>query len=249
MTNHKLTADGLVIHGDAFDITTSVTIDEYAGTLKFPLIIADVEYGGIIEGEPWEDVADYDRWFEHCVSRAAEFATIICWGGVGKPGDRPFLEWVSRVEKQNPQWSGQFATWCKKRGYGKPDSYLFNREEVFILSRGPRGKTNQPTFNKPYLEEKRGYSGFLADYPTKDERKRRTLIWNDFSDMLQHKLHRCQKPQDMYEMLITTHSNPGDIVYDPCAGSGTTARACKATGRKFVIVEGVRDYLEKAGLI
>ena len=42
---------------------------------------------------------------------------------------------------------------------------------------------------------------------------------------------------------ITTWTNPGDVVLDPMAGSGTTLRAAKNLGRKAVGVEIHEDYL------
>ena len=249
MTEWRSTKDGLVVCGDAFSTSVNTLVDKYCP--KFQLIIADPPYGNINKNPHWDDVANYDKWFEHCVSRAARYATICMWGGVGKPGDRPFLEWVSRVEKKYPEWEGQFVTWAKKRAYGVPDDYLFCREEVFILYRGPRGKTGQPAFNIPLLEKLRGYEGYNKDYPAKSEFLRRTNVWNDISELFRGKIHPTQKPDKLYEILIATHSTPsgGFDVYDPCAGSGTTARACKNLGRKYVIVEQHRGYLEEAELL
>ncbi len=41
---------------------------------------------------------------------------------------------------------------------------------------------------------------------------------------------------------VTVWSNPGDIVCDPFAGSGTVGRACIDTGRHFVGAERVEKY-------
>jgi hypothetical protein len=50
-------------------------------------------------------------------------------------------------------------------------------------------------------------------------------------------------------IICDSPSLPGDVVYDPCAGSRTTARACVALGRRNVIVEDERSYLERAALL
>lgn len=49
--------------------------------------------------------------------------------------------------------------------------------------------------------------------------------------------HPTQKNLQMTKEFILRHSNEGDIVFDPFMGSGTTALACKETGRNFVGVE------------
>jgi len=50
-------------------------------------------------------------------------------------------------------------------------------------------------------------------------------------------LHPTQKPVALYAYLIRTYTNPGDIVLDPCAGSGTTGVAAIKEGRGFVGIE------------
>ena len=46
--------------------------------------------------------------------------------------------------------------------------------------------------------------------------------------------HLTEKPLRLFAELITLLSNEGDLVLDPCAGSGTTAEACVQTGRKYL---------------
>lgn len=45
------------------------------------------------------------------------------------------------------------------------------------------------------------------------------------------KIHPTQKPIKLLERLITVYTDPGDVVIDPVAGSGSTLRAAKNTGR------------------
>ncbi len=54
--------------------------------------------------------------------------------------------------------------------------------------------------------------------------------------------HPTQKPVVLYEYLIKTYSNPGDLVLDNCAGCGTTAIACINTGRNFLLMEKEDKY-------
>jgi DNA modification methylase len=54
--------------------------------------------------------------------------------------------------------------------------------------------------------------------------------------------HPTQKPVALYEYLILTYTNPGDVVLDPCMGSGTTGAACIKTGRDFIGIELREDY-------
>ena len=45
--------------------------------------------------------------------------------------------------------------------------------------------------------------------------------------------HPQQKPVDLFRYLVRTYSEPGDLVADPYAGSGTTGHACIAQGRRY----------------
>jgi site-specific DNA-methyltransferase (adenine-specific) len=50
----------------------------------------------------------------------------------------------------------------------------------------------------------------------------------------QDTVHPTQKPVDLMRWLVASYTNPGDIVFDPFAGSGSTGVACAALGREFV---------------
>jgi site-specific DNA-methyltransferase (adenine-specific) len=59
-------------------------------------------------------------------------------------------------------------------------------------------------------------------------------------------LHPTQKPVELFEYLIRTYTNEGDLVLDNCIGSGTTAVACLNTGRRFVGIERDEGYYSKS---
>ena len=58
--------------------------------------------------------------------------------------------------------------------------------------------------------------------------------------------HPTQKPVALFEYLIKTYTNEGDLVLDNCAGSGTTGVACKNLGRDFILIEKIKKYVEIA---
>ena len=57
-----------------------------------------------------------------------------------------------------------------------------------------------------------------------------------------HSIHPSQKPEELFEYLIKTYSNEGDLILDNCAGSGTTGVACLNTNRRFILIEKNEDY-------
>ncbi len=58
--------------------------------------------------------------------------------------------------------------------------------------------------------------------------------------------HVAQKPLALYERIISASSDPGDLVLDPMAGTGTAAVAAKRLGRRSVCVEIDERYCEIA---
>lgn len=61
-----------------------------------------------------------------------------------------------------------------------------------------------------------------------------------------NRIHPTQKNLEVLESIIKVHSNPGDLIFDPFSGSGTTALACKNAGRRNISVEIDKTYYEKS---
>jgi len=60
------------------------------------------------------------------------------------------------------------------------------------------------------------------------------------------KLHSTQKPEALLERIISVSSEPGDIVLDPVAGTGTTGYVARKLGRHFIMVEKAAKYVDAA---
>lgn len=58
--------------------------------------------------------------------------------------------------------------------------------------------------------------------------------------------HPTRKPQALCEYLIKQYSQPGELVLDPFCGSGTTAAAALATGRRYWTCELEDKYFDLA---
>ncbi|ECU5463502.1 site-specific DNA-methyltransferase [Salmonella enterica] len=55
--------------------------------------------------------------------------------------------------------------------------------------------------------------------------------------------HPAQKPIAVYTPLIEMVTKPGDIVFDPMCGSGTTGAVCMTLGRKAVLSDINPEYI------
>ena len=60
------------------------------------------------------------------------------------------------------------------------------------------------------------------------------------------KIHPAQKPIKVLKQLIEIFTDPGDVVIDPCAGSGSTLRAAHELGRSAFGFEIDRNFYNRA---
>ena len=138
----------------------------------------------------------------------------------------PTRPWVSREE---------YIKKCKQKVHEDEDG----RE--YVLSDGGGGKRV-----RRYIEEAMSYGVPIDDVWTIDK------LNNSDSE---NTGYPTQKPLPLYERIIKTSSNPGDIVLDPFCGCATTPIAAERLGRQWVgidIWEGahkqVIERLEQEGL-
>lgn len=103
-------------------------------------------------------------------------------------------------------------------------------------------------FYRSYLPKFR--NGLKVDEDGKNIRGTGHMIFNWFTwerdgkDI--PKIHPAQKPVKLLKQLIEICTDPGDVVIDPCFGSGSTARAAKELGRNFYGFEINKEFYRRA---
>ena len=97
------------------------------------------------------------------------------------------------------------------------------------------GKEYKDIGNQTYGAYKAVDGSYTEFYP-------RSIV--KFSNADQRKVHPTQKPVALFEYLIRTYTNEGDLVLDNCAGSGTTGVACQNLKRNFILIEKEEKYIK-----
>jgi len=114
--------------------------------------------------------------------------------------------------------------------FGKGKTRYYPIKETRIGSRqGKKTKSYDSGRKNSVYGTSRGIGKFEVDelrYPRSIQRFKR-----------ERGLHPTQKPVALFEYLIKTYTNEGEIVLDNCIGSGTTAIAALNTGRHFIGIE------------
>lgn len=109
-------------------------------------------------------------------------------------------------------------------------SYTFNVDAVKLKRKvmAPYTDNGQP---KDWAESQQGR--FRLTHPSN--------LWTDltvpFWSMPENTDHPTQKPEKLLAKIILASSNPGDLIFDPFLGSGTTSVVAKKLGRRYVGIE------------
>ena len=95
------------------------------------------------------------------------------------------------------------------------------------------------------------YRDKLPKFNNTDEYGERHMIFNWFewsrdSKKEYPKIHPTQKPVKVLKRLIEIFTDPGDVVIDPCAGSGSTLQAAWELGRAAYGFEVDRKFYNRA---
>lgn len=113
-----------------------------------------------------------------------------------------------------------------------------------------------PTYNPQFTKGKPYNKGFVNTKSSNYGKQKDTIIKNETGDRypvsiinfknarLKGNVHPTQKPVELFEYLIRTYTNEGEVVLDNCIGSGTTAIASINTNRKFIGIEKEKEYYE-----
>ena len=94
-------------------------------------------------------------------------------------------------------------------------------------------------------------NGVITDENGKNIRGTGKMIFNWFTWEKDNskeypKIHPAQKPVGVLKRLIEIFTDEGDVVIDPCAGSGTTLRAAMELKRNAFGFEIDRNFYERA---
>ena len=207
------------------------------------LILCDLPYG--TTRNKWDSVIDLDElWYQwHRVAK--EDAAVVLTAA------QPFTSILvtSNLGEFKVEW-----IWSKTVGSGQLNikhQPLRTHEEVLVFYGKPPSYHPQMTVGSAYsFTRKATYEGpgynkqrdVEVSNPGVRHPKTVLLVANPRIKGG----HPTQKPVELFEYMIRTYSEPGDLVLDNCMGAGTTAVAAMQSGRHFVGMELEPKYVAMA---
>ncbi len=134
----------------------------------------------------------------------------------------------------NRRFSGRYEViaW-----YTKGDSrHYFDVDELRVPQKYP----NKRYFRGPRIGE-------LSGNPNGKNPGDVWIIPNVKHNHVEKTIHPCQFPIELVERLVLSMTKPGDTVFDPYGGVGSSVVAAVINGRKGVMAEVFDEYVELAG--
>lgn len=138
-------------------------------------------------------------------------------------------------------------TWQREKGRGAKSNWKNSMEDIWFAVKNP----NDYYFDVNSVMQKRKViapykvDGKAKDWNETEEGKFRMTypsnFWDDISvpfwSMSENTDHPTQKPEKLYAKLILASSKPGDTIFDPFLGSGTSSVVAKKLKRNYCGIE------------
>ena len=206
------------------------------------MILCDLPYG--TTACKWDSVIPFEPLWEQYKRIIKDNGAILLFGA------EPFSSALrfSNIKEYKYDW-----IWRKSR----PSNFQMSKKQPMRYTENISVFYRiQPTYNpiktrgekNHRTKETRGTNNIIGQTPigrtwknTSDMKYPSNIIDVKSTDSTKN-FHPTQKPVALFEYLIKTYTNEGEIVLDNCIGSGTTAIACINTGRNFIGIEKDEQY-------
>lgn len=193
----------------------------------------------------------------HCDDNANSYLRVILDSIFGIDNFCNQIKWYGKGRLGNtgsyfPSWTDTilFYSKNKKQNYFNPPRGEMLPRQIQKLKQGWRkdrktGKLIIYDKNHPIAKEKIQEGDYVGNPRYTDLTKGSTISdnWVELSRLKPGSVEKCdlgyatQKPCDLYERIIGTSSNTGDIIFDPFCGGGTTLGAAENLQRQWVGVD------------
>ena len=236
-----------VVNADFFEAAEHIERGSVDLMIVDPPYNLTKNYGGkVFRACDADEYAAFTRkWIEACLPllkpNASVYVCCDCFSGITiAPVLCEYFKVRSRI------------TWEREKGRGAAKNWKNSLEDVWFCT-----VSDDYTFNLDAVKiRKRVVAPYIAangepkDWSEEKGVKYRDTcpsnFWDDITvpywSMPENTDPPTQKPEKLIAKLILASSCPGNLVFDPFGGSGTTAVTAKKLGRRFITVEQNPDY-------
>ncbi len=223
-------------------------LDEIFGEANFVSLISFTKTSGFATNF-LPNIADYLLWYGKDVSKL-KFHQLMLPKQAGEPGASSYQELggvpgnFQRINSNRLARSADLTS----QGGSSSDVPLTIMGKTFAPRSGMHWKTTTNGLRRLNLAGRLGYQGqtpaylrFLDDFPVFQISNQ----WNDtgIAGYAANKVYVVQTLTKVVERCIQMTTDPGDLVFDPTCGSGTTAYVAEQWGRRWITCDTSRVAL------
>jgi len=230
-----------ILHGDCLELMASIP------DKSIDMILCDLPYG--TTACKWDVVIPLESLWEQ-YKRIMKADCAIALFGTGL--------FAYKLALSNEKMYKYEIIWSKsKSGSSFTAKYrpVAKHENILIFGKGKIKYNPQLLKGEPYYRKRKANNGnkpnnhqlgVVSESETINDGFRYPSTVQFFQQKWrrQDQLHPTQKPVSLFEYLIRTYTNEGDIVLDNCSGSGTTAIAAINTNRNYICMEKDQKYYD-----
>lgn len=222
-----------IVLGDCVDIMSSWPDNHVDLIVADPPYNLGKEYGNGSDSRTREEYLRFTReWLTQSVRVLKPSGAIYVFMGF-----RFIAHLYILLEDELGMTFNNWICWNYTQGMGKTRGFSPRHDDVLFFSKG-----DGQTFNLDAVR-----------VPQKYYRSRNNMRGANPGDVWEFShVHYCQgsrtehptqKPEALIERMVLASSNPGELVVDPFAGSGTTPRVCQQLHRRSIGLELSPEYI------
>ena len=233
-----------IIHGDCLEVMKQIP------DKSIDMILADLPYG--TTACKWDTIIPFEPLWEQYKRIIKDNGAIVL------TASQPF---TSALVMSNPKMFKVAIVWNKKKAgnfvQGNIQPLKIHEDVLIFYSKQPTYNPQKTLLDKPQKvrngaknrqdrKEAGGFGGTViySDKFEADKKLPTTIVEISKDNYGKNVFHPTQKPVALFEYLIKTYTNEGDLVLDNVAGSGTTGVACKNLNRNYILIEKEQEYIE-----
>lgn len=223
-----------VICGDAIEELKKIPSKSVQLIVTDPPYNLNKDYGNNKDKLEFEEYLEFSRqWLKEANRILTDNGTIYVFMGMR------YISYVYQIlEKELGLHFNSWITWFYTQGIGKTKGFSPRHDDILMFTKHPK----KFIFNLDSIRVPQKFYRSVNNMRGANPGN----VW-EFSHMhycnRNRKKHPTQKPEGLFERMILTSSNEGDMVVDPFVGSGTMLRVCQQTKRKGIGIDINPEYV------
>jgi len=223
-----------LICGDVLEELNKIPSKSVKLVVTDPPYNLNKNYGNNQDNLEFNDYLEFSRaWIKEVSRILTDDGAIFVFMGMR------YISYIYEIlEKEYGFYFNSWITWFYTQGIGKTKGFSPRHDDILYFTKHP----SKFTFNLDSIRVPQKFYRTVNNMRGANPGN----VW-EFSHMhycnKNRTKHPTQKPEGVFERIILSASNEGDVVLDPFVGSGTCLRVCQQTDRIGIGIDINPEYI------